>query len=60
MWLICSVMVLKSDEVRTQMQEKMGLFNNKMKLKENKNYPEGEKQAGSLGTITWVDITHTT
>ncbi len=52
-------MVLKSDEVRTQVARENVFFINKMKRKRNKNYLKGEKQAGRLGTTTWVAITHT-
>ncbi len=36
---------VRTDGTRTQMQEKMGLFNNKIKQRSTKNHPEGEKTA---------------
>ncbi len=40
------------------MQEEWA-FNNRMKLKKNKNQPEGEKQATRKRTVTQSNITHT-
>ncbi len=40
------------------MQEEWA-FNNRMKLKKNKNQPEGEKQAARKRTVTQSNITHT-
>ncbi len=53
-WLIRSV---TKDEVEDSNAEKV-IFNNKMKQMNNKNHPEGEKQAGRQKTGAQSNMKH--
>ncbi len=55
-WLIRSV---TRDEVEDSNAEISGFFNNKVKQKNNKNHPEGEKQAGRQAE-DWSTVKHLT